>query len=300
MIGPIDTIRDTANAWECDENDHINVQFYAARFDIAVRSFLVQAGWQVPHRAGRLIRYHAELRSGEPVHGTTALVSLEDGRVALEHRLFASHREGTPLAATGLDLLPDVERSDLSAFDLPTAAKDALPKTGSFLMPSGVSEDALEACSVTYRGVVPDNAFLPANESADGARLGDRYLVGIVSDAATHAWALAGADDAWLRARHWGRAAVQLQLTYGARPTAGDVVAIRTGLRASSAKSVSYRHHIMNEMTDELIAIADITSVMLNLETRRAMAWPDEKRIGVESAVEAFTKAMSSGEAAGA
>ena len=297
MIGPIETIRDTANSWECDENDHINVQFYAARFDIAVRSFLVQAGWQVPHRAGRLIRYHAELRGGEPVHGTSALVTLKDGRVALEHRLFASHREGVPLAATGLDLLPDVERSDLSAFDLPEAGEDALPKTGALTLAAGVSEDALDACSVTYRGVVPNDAFLPAAESTDGARLSDRYLVGIVSDAATHAWALAGADDTWLRQRNWGRAAVQLQLTYGARPTAGDVVAIHTGLRAHSPRSVSYRHHIMNEMTDQLIAIADITSVMLNLDTRKSMPWPDDKKASVEASVTAFTKAM--GEAAG-
>lgn len=293
MIGPLETIRDTANSWECDENDHINVQSYAWRFDTATRVFLVEAGWQVPHRVGRLIRYHAELRGGEPVHGTTGMVSLADGRVALEHRLYASQRrnedgEGAPLSASALDVLPDVSREDLSAFDLPAANTDALPKTGAIEQVAFPPVQSLDDLRVTYRGVIPPSAFGAAAESANGAMLTDRYLVAIVSDAATHAWALAGADDAWLRARKWGRAAVQLQLSYGARPSAGDVIAIRTALKARSAKTISYRHHIVNVMTQELIAIAEITSLMLNLETRRAMAWPQDKLPALDAQIAAF------------
>jgi acyl-CoA thioester hydrolase len=293
MIGPLETIRDTANSWECDENDHINVQSYAWRFDTATRVFLVEAGWQVPHRVGRVIRYHAELRGGEPVHGTTGMVSLPDGRVALEHRLYASQRssakgEGPSLSASALDVLPDVSREDLSAFDLPTASVDALPKTGTVGQAVFPQVGALDDLAITYRGVVPPSAFGAAAESANGAMLTDRYVVAIISDAATHAWDLAGADDAWLRARNWGRAAVQLTLTYGARPNAGDVIAIRTALRARSAKTISYRHHIVNVMTQELIAVGEITSLMLNLETRRAMAWPDEKLANLDAQIIAF------------
>lgn len=288
MIGPLETIRDTANSWECDENDHINVKSYAARFDIAVRNFLVEAGWQVPHRIGRLIRYHAELRGGEPVHGTTSMVALENGQVALEHHLFASQRPGTPLSATALDVLPDVSRDDLSAFNLPTPREQVLPKTGDLAFATMIDVTTLASLATTYRGVLPTTAFGAQVESANGAMLRDEHLVGMISDAATHAWALAGADDAWLRTRGWGRAAVQLQLSYGARPTAGDVVVIKTGLRARSTKTISYRHHVVNVMTEELIAIADITSLMLNLETRRAMPWPDEKLDALDAQIRAF------------
>lgn len=291
MIGPIETIRDTVNSWECDENDHINVKSYAARFDVAVRSFLVQAGWQVPHRIGRLIRYHAELRGGEPVHGTSGMVVLTDGTVGLEHRLYASQRGEAALAATALDMLPDVSRNDLSAFDLPNASADTLPKTGAFALTSLPEVGALGDLAVTYRGVIQPNAFGPARESANGPLLTDGYVVGMISDAATHAWALAGVDDPWLRARNWGRAAVQLQITYRSRPQAGDVVSIRTGLRARSDKTISYRHHIVNEMTDELIAVADITSLMLNLETRRAMRWPEEKLAHLDTHIARFEAA---------
>lgn len=291
MIGPLETIRDTANSWECDENDHINVKAYAARFDIAVRSFLVEAGWQVPHRIGRLIRYHAELRGGEPVHGTTGMVALENGQVAFEHRLFATQRAGTPLSATALDVLPDVSRDDLSAFNLPSPSADALPKSGKLAFIDMVDGATLADLATTYRGVIPPTAFGAPTESANGAMLRDEHLVGMISDAATHAWALAGANDAWLRERGWGRAAVQLQLSYGARPTAGDVVVIKTGLRARSSKTISYRHHVVNAMSEELIAIADITSLMLNLETRRAMPWPAEKLSALDSQIKAFEDA---------
>lgn len=292
MIGPLETIRDTANSWECDENDHINVKSYAARFDIAVRSFLVEAGWQVPHRIGRLIRYHAELRGGEPVHGTTGMVALENGQVALEHRLFASQRPGTPLSATALDVLPNVSRDDLSAFNLPAPSADALPKSDDLVFTDMVDGATLAGLATTYRGVIAPTAFGAQTESANGAMLRDEYLVGMISDAATHAWALAGADDVWLRERGWGRAAVQLQLSYGARPTAGDVVVIKTGLRARSTKTISYRHHVVNAMSDELIAIADITSLMLNLETRRAMPWPDDKLGALDRQIKAFEDAF--------
>jgi acyl-CoA thioester hydrolase len=204
MIGPIESIRDTANSWECDENDHINVKAYAARFDTAVRSFLVEAGWQVPHRLGRLIRYHAELRGGEPVHGTTGMVALENGHVALEHRLYATQRPGSPLSATALDVLPDVSREDLSAFDLPAPSYDVLPKSGPLSFATPVDLISLDGLATTYRGVIPPTAFAADNESANGAMLNDGYLVGMISDAATHAWALAGADDAWLRAHGLG------------------------------------------------------------------------------------------------
>ncbi len=288
MIGPIETIRDTVNSWECDENDHINVKSYAARFDIAVRTFLVEAGWQIPHRIARVIRYHAELRGGEPVHGTTGMIAFESGEIGLEHRLYASQREGAVLTATAVDILPDVSRDDLSAFDLPAPSEDALPKGGSVYLAPMPEPSLLDGLATTFRGVIPTTAFSAPVENANGARILDHHLVGMISDAATHAWALAGADDAWLRGRNWGRAAVQLQLTYGARPQAGDVVAIRTGLRTRSSKTISYRHHLVNVMRDELIAVADITSLMLNLQTRRAMPWPDDKLDHLDEQIKAF------------
>ncbi|MBV6656564.1 MAG: hypothetical protein KI785_02230 [Devosiaceae bacterium] len=296
MIGPIETVRDTANSWECDENDHINVKAYARRFDDAVRFFLVEAGWQIPHRVARLIRYHGELRGGEPVHGTTGMVLLPGGQVALEHKLWASHRlagDAPMLAATALDVLPDVQRDDLSAFDVPDASVDALPPSGALDMSPVLGSGSLEAFSATYRGVVPPDAFGAELESANGARLTDHYLVGILSDAATHAWGLAGAPDGWFQEHGWGRVAVQLHLRYATRPQAGDAVSIRTAITAHSAKTVSYRHLVFNQMTDTLIAQADVTSLILDLTARRAVPWPPEQRDVLAQRVAAFNADQS-------
>ena len=40
-------------------------------------------------------------------------------------------------------------------------------------------------------------------------------------------------------------------------------------------------------MSEELIAIVDITSVMLNLETRRAEAWPQDKLAALDAQIAA-------------
>jgi acyl-CoA thioester hydrolase len=283
MIGPIETIRDSAKCWECDENDHINIAFYGARLDSAVRAFLVQAGWQVPHRWMRLIRFHSELRGGEPVHGTSGLVQLPDGRVAIEHRLHASARQ--VLSATALDVLPDVERADLSAFDLPMAGQDALPRSAAVPGNGVLHGEGVEALPQTYCGTLPPHAFGAPTESVGGAMLLDQQLLRIVSDGATHAWGHAGVDDEWLRQRSWGRAAVQLEITYGARPQAGDVVAMRTAIVASSAKTISYQHFILNLMNDTQIAQVRVTSLMLDLATRRAMPLPADLRARLEGMV---------------
>jgi hypothetical protein len=67
---------------------------------------------------------------------TTGMVALENGHVALEHRLYASQRSRAPLSATALDVLPNVSREDLSAFDLPAPSADALPKSGALAFPT--------------------------------------------------------------------------------------------------------------------------------------------------------------------
>ncbi|MFK7792729.1 MAG: hypothetical protein AB8B88_08670, partial [Devosiaceae bacterium] len=58
-----------------------------------------------------------------------------------------------------------------------------------------------------------------------------------------------------------------------------------------SAKTISYRHHIVNVMSQELIAVAEITSLMLNLETRRAMPWPQDMLANLDAQITNFAVA---------
>ena len=60
--------RGSVQRWECDENDHLNVQFYLARFEEADRQFRLLSGLSdalAGARRARHLRYHEELYSGD-------------------------------------------------------------------------------------------------------------------------------------------------------------------------------------------------------------------------------------------
>src|SRR5690606_16110861 len=59
-----ETLFSSVNRWECDENDHLNVQFYFTRFEEADRQFRLLSGLSdalVGSRRVRHVRYHCEL-----------------------------------------------------------------------------------------------------------------------------------------------------------------------------------------------------------------------------------------------
>ena len=71
------TLNSFVNRWECDENDHLNVQFYFSRFEEADRQFRLLCGLSetlVGARRVRHVRYHKELRTGDliTVHSSVA------------------------------------------------------------------------------------------------------------------------------------------------------------------------------------------------------------------------------------
>jgi acyl-CoA thioester hydrolase len=63
-MAAIETLFSFVNCWECDENDHLNVQFYLARFEEADRQFRLLSGLSdalAGARRARHLRYHEEL-----------------------------------------------------------------------------------------------------------------------------------------------------------------------------------------------------------------------------------------------
>lgn len=63
-MASLETLLSFVNTWECDENDHLNVQFYFSKFEEADRQFRMLTGFSealVGARRVRHVRYHAEL-----------------------------------------------------------------------------------------------------------------------------------------------------------------------------------------------------------------------------------------------
>jgi hypothetical protein len=106
--------------WECDYNDHWNVQFYGRSFQMAAEAIAVRATGANPGADAtrtRHLRFHGELTVSAPIEVRSArLADADHLEEATVHLLFSAGR----IAATALDLpggalhLPRVRRPSLS------------------------------------------------------------------------------------------------------------------------------------------------------------------------------------------
>ena len=94
----LETHRSFVNSWECDENIHMNIQFYWKRFGEANLIFFQKTGLQPQPWIDRHVRYHRELMMGKNtlVRSTVA----QDARLLVHELLNFDTGE---VAATAID-----------------------------------------------------------------------------------------------------------------------------------------------------------------------------------------------------
>ncbi len=86
----IETHRSFANMWECDENDHMNVQFFIRRFDEAMAVYATLCGdgtataRLVRHRH---VRFYREIRGGDSLLITSGKVADGPFKGRIVHRM---------------------------------------------------------------------------------------------------------------------------------------------------------------------------------------------------------------------
>ncbi len=282
------TIRPTlfsfVNRWECDENDHLNVQFYFSRFEEADRQFRLASGLSetvVGARRVRHVRYHKELRTGDliTVHSCVAF----DG----PHMLTVVHEmrdAGTgALAATALDgYEPSANtakslRQRFKEFQTPMIA-EAAPKgiptgpSGRRVTLAGLQSKGVEVC---YRGTV-----LPRDIGIDG-KAEDQYALACCTDGVAHVWQRTPMDHAFLSENGFGRIAVEMKLSWATPLKTGDAVVVATGFTSVSAKTFAMRHHLFESRTGRLAATLDVVALTMDLATRTAVALPEDAQSSI-------------------
>lgn len=261
------TLRSAVNTWECDENGHMNVQFYAERFDhAAAQAALTGAPAGLPRL--RHVRYHRELHAGESIVVRSLAVAGGPCPAAMAHGLYSLDRN--LLAATALDgfdaaaALP----AAVPLADLPEAAPRGLSDAP---LPTAAGyDDVIAAGGIeTFRGIVP----LRLCDGGGEARI--RAFVHCFTDAAGHVWSAAGFDRQWFETHNLGRAVVETKLAV-ARPLRADMaLANLTVVTRAAAKVLHYRHHLFDLATGRAAGVAEIATVVFDLDARRAVTLPE-------------------------
>ncbi len=270
----VETLRSFVNTWECDENDHLNVQFYFDRFSDADDHFRHMAGLdgaRLGPRITRHVRYQAELFNRNLIAVRSALVRGGPFPVTVAHIMVepASGR----LAATMLDGYRPEDGA--AAVEGAGPRIDADPAFLPRSLPAEPAEPASPEEAMAGSGVVTMRSGIHKRHCDGQSRIRDSAIIGFCSDAAAHIWAHGGVKADWLEAHNFGHVAVEMKLTRLARPvSAGDLVHFISQFKTVRDKTFSFRHTIYETRSGDPFAIVEVTALLMDLETRRAAAAP--------------------------
>ena len=280
-----ETAKNYVNTWECDENDHLNVQSYFGHFDAADAHFRAITGLHealLGPRSQRHVRYMRELRVGEILNVISYRASDAPYPLTIAHELYETATG--ELSATALDVyFPSHHPEIVDAF---TAATDprAMPRGLPVALPDLATDEAqllARGGEVSHRGLV-----LPGDCGADG-RITERQMVGRFSDAAGHAWEQAGLTRAWLQENGCGRVAVELRLSMRAAPKAGDLIHVVTQVVELGRTTFVLRHGVFDSHTKALVATGEVVSLVMDLTARKAVRLPDDRLALISAKLEA-------------
>lgn len=102
------------------------------------------------------------------------------------------------------------------------------------------------------------------------------WYVGKFDEATWNLFSSLGVTPAYLREQSRAMAAVQQNITYKRELTAGDVVAVRSGLLEMRDKLVRFVHEMRQAQTGEVAAICVLTAVHMDSRARKSAPFPPE------------------------
>lgn len=277
----IETLRGYVNTWECDENQHLNVQFYNRFFEDAGGHFQNLTGVPAEQRCEpilRHVRYHAELRVNAGLRVETMGVGDSGRQVA--HLLYETTKGR--LSATCLETFDDP----------PPGLSEALRRNGGDL-PEAAAPRSVDPAPVDPG---PDGASPAGSIVSLGARVRAHYcrpdgtifdsgIISMNSDAAAHFWEPTGINRGWLEERNFGSVAVEMKLTRTGPLLFGDLVHVVSRPIAVARSTITFENRFIQSETGDVAAIVQVTGLTMNLETRRAVPLPDDIRARCEDLI---------------
>ena len=267
----VTTHRSFVNTWECDENGHWNVQFYTRAFQQAAEMLAVRTGQANPGARSaicRHIRYHRELHAARSLVVRSGLIGTGPMAGAIVHRL--EDNETGMLSATAIDH-PGYRLGDLPLAD-PEEIDDALPRG----INAGPHEPADTAALLADETAIESHYSIAADrEMGTDGELADEQILSRFTDSAGHIWTHIGFTGEWLAQHGLGRVAVEMKVTRFAPIRSGEPLVLVSWLAERAAKTMLIQHQLNNVGTGKPLAGGLVRALMMDLETRRAVALPD-------------------------
>jgi acyl-CoA thioester hydrolase len=272
-------------SWECDQQGHMNVQFYLGRASDSLPA-LLQALGLGPRQCRALdvvlmpldqhIRFLRELRPSEPFTIVGGVLGVAEDRLRLYQEMRNTLSGAVAASFVTEAVLVDAERRQ-GRVPLPEALRaaagalavtlpdDAKPR-GLALAPPRPRPSWSEADRLGL-ALTQQAALSPAECDGRGFMV-TRAAMGRVADSMPNLIAKALGYDR--SAGKSGNAALEYRLVYHATPRQGDVLALRAGVKAIGGKSVTWAHWLFDRETGDAAVTAEAVTVTFDIAQRKA------------------------------
>lgn len=266
----------SVNRWECDENDHMNVRFFAHKINQAIQLYLLDLG-VVPDRSStsvlqrirmQHIRFLREARMATPLLVECAVCGQQPGELDVLTRMLNY--------ANGELLTTFRTRLDAGDWREPKCASVAIPAEAAG---RGIDPDAMFDCPATADdaaaiGFAPVGHGVIGMDECDaaGCMLPHNYIGRISDDVPNLLANLSSAEELReLNGGETGSVAIEYCLRLHSGLRAGDAFTHLGGIRALGNKTRHIVHALIEPFSGRLAARAEVIGVNMDLATRKAV-----------------------------
>ncbi len=291
------THRGSVNAWECDENDHLNVRHFVAKANEGLPFALGELGHtpaalEAMGARPRILRQHMrflrEARKATPLTVMAGIAASAPLQVTVYSEI--RHSLTGAVLATLLTDVALVSRRDGTPCQVlapPAAARCEVPPHGAprglpaarRLAPPDRNELAAAGFVEIARGRVRATECDPEGE------LEPYQYVGRIADGVVNLMAQFQTEEELARRSHGveGGALLEFRVEHRAPLRAGGLFTVHSGLRGVSAKTLQVVHLVYDEETRACAAACEGVAVAMDLRTRKAIEIPEPRRRRMEA-----------------
>jgi acyl-CoA thioester hydrolase len=286
----IPTFSTAVNTWQCDENDHLNVQFYTEFGHEASAHLLASLGLgpRAQRASGRAlgiaedhVRYLREFRVVDPVEVSSAPTEVGERHLRVYHEI-RNASDGRIAATMRRRIVCDVPwpaafraRAEAACLTLPDTARPR--SVGKLVLPDLALADAARTGLVEVGRTV----IAPA-ECDERGELLPHHQFGRYSDGAPLLWNHLGFDRAAMQERGEGSVVVEMLNHYRRPLHAGDLLVVMSGLASFTGKVLTFTHFLFEAETGTLAACAEAVGMKFDQKVRKIMTFSkeDQARLG--------------------
>lgn len=272
----------SVNRWECDENDHLNVRFFAHKMQQTLQYGLIESGIATQDTVNQLcrsvtnqhMRHQAEARIAVPMTGLFGVIEADAQHLRVLTELRNSATE-TVLATYVMDLSGDfTTNGSANNLELAICPDYAQPRgiepAPFYLADESADQLIARGCAVIGRGVIqPDEC------DADGFMQMFMYM-GRNSDSMPNLFARFEGEERGKGVV--GGAVLEYRMNRFGHLHRGSRYQLLSGIKSLSEKLQHFVHVLFDVDTGQMVSGSEALAISMDLVERKSIAIPAERR----------------------